>query len=311
MKKKVLLMGKSGSGKTSMRSIIFANYIARDTRRLGATIDVEHTHVRFLGNLVLNLWDCGGQEAFMENYFASQRENIFRNVEVLIYVFDVESRETEKDMHYYQNCLEGIMEFSKDTKIFCLIHKMDLLQEDQRESIFKDRESRLRKASQPLDFTCFRTSIWDETLYKAWSTIIYSLIPNVHELEKHLNVFAKIIDADEVLLFERATFLVICYCERKKHKDVHRFEKVSNIIKQFKLSCSKLAAQFQSMEVKNSQFSAFIDGFTPNTYVMVIMSDSSIPSAATLLNIRNSRKHFEKLEGVKNLSQSSSSSYSR
>ena len=30
----------------------------------------------------LNLWDCGGQEAFMENYFTSQRENIFRNVEV-------------------------------------------------------------------------------------------------------------------------------------------------------------------------------------------------------------------------------------
>lgn len=37
----VLLMGKSGSGKTSMRSIIFANYIARDTRRLGATSKVS------------------------------------------------------------------------------------------------------------------------------------------------------------------------------------------------------------------------------------------------------------------------------
>ncbi len=33
-KKKVLLMGKSGSGKSSMRSIIFSNYLARDTRRL-------------------------------------------------------------------------------------------------------------------------------------------------------------------------------------------------------------------------------------------------------------------------------------
>ena len=48
----VLLMGKSGSGKTSMRSIIFANYIARDTRRLGATSEcsplltlVPHPHV--------------------------------------------------------------------------------------------------------------------------------------------------------------------------------------------------------------------------------------------------------------------------
>ena len=29
------------------------------------------------------------------------------------------------------------------------------------------------------------------------------------------------IDADEVLLFERATFLVICYSERRKHKDIH------------------------------------------------------------------------------------------
>lgn len=39
-------MGKSGSGKTSMRSIIFANYIARDTNRLGPTMEVEHAHVR-------------------------------------------------------------------------------------------------------------------------------------------------------------------------------------------------------------------------------------------------------------------------
>ncbi|XP_029785804.1 ras-related GTP-binding protein B isoform X4 [Suricata suricatta] len=253
MKKKVLLMGKSGSGKTSMRSIIFANYIARDTRRLGATIldrlhslqinsslstfslvdsvgntktfDVEHSHVRFLGNLVLNLWDCGGQDTFMENYFTSQRDNIFRNVEVLIYVFDVESRELEKDMHYYQSCLEAILQNSPDAKIFCLVHKMDLVQEDQRD-------------------------------------------------------------------------LVISHYQCKEQRDAHRFEKISNIIKQFKLSCSKLAASFQSMEVRNSNFAAFIDIFTSNTYVMVVMSDPSIPSAATLINIRNARKHFEKLERV-------------
>ena len=39
---------------------------------------------------------------------------------------------------------------------------------------------------------------------------------------------------------------------------------------------SKLQAQFQSMEVRNSCFSAFVDFFTPNTYVMVIMSDPTI-----------------------------------
>jgi Ras-related GTP-binding protein A/B len=71
----------------------------------------------------------------MENYFASQRDHIFRNVEVLIYVFDVESRELEKDMHYYQSCLEAILQNSKEAKIFCLLHKMDLIQEDQRDQV--------------------------------------------------------------------------------------------------------------------------------------------------------------------------------
>uniref|UniRef100_A0A2K6KWZ1 Ras-related GTP-binding protein n=1 Tax=Rhinopithecus bieti TaxID=61621 RepID=A0A2K6KWZ1_RHIBE len=256
MKKKVLLMGKSGSGKTSMRSIIFANYIARDTRRLGATI-LDRIHslqinsslstyslVDSVGNTktlielricLLYIFFSTRQDTFMENYFTSQRDNIFRNVEVLIYVFDVESRELEKDMHYYQSCLEAILQNSPDAKIFCLVHKMDLVQEDQRDLIFKEREEDLRRLSRPLECSCFRTSIWDETLYK-----------------------------------------VISHYQCKEQRDAHRFEKISNIIKQFKLSCSKLAASFQSMEVRNSNFAAFIDIFTSNTYVMVVMSDPSI-----------------------------------
>ena len=77
---------------------------------------------------------------------------------------------------------------------------MDLVQEDQREVIFSEREEDLKKLSKPLDCTCFRTSIWDETLYKAWSSIVYMLIPNVKDMESSLNEFAEILDADEVPL---------------------------------------------------------------------------------------------------------------
>jgi len=49
-----------------MRSIIFANYLARDAYRITFTVDVNQHRVRFLGNLVLALWDCGGQDMFME-----------------------------------------------------------------------------------------------------------------------------------------------------------------------------------------------------------------------------------------------------
>lgn len=165
-----------------MSNIIFYNIILYThifINLLYLIVDVEHSHVRFLGNLVLNLWDCGGQEAFMENYFASQRDNIFRNVEVLIYVFDVESRELDKDMHYYQSCLEAILQNSPEAKIFCLVHKMDLVQEDQRDLIFREREEDLKRLSLPLECTCFRTSIWDETLYRYIFVTIMTLIYNI------------------------------------------------------------------------------------------------------------------------------------
>ena len=42
--------------------------------------------------------------------------------------------------------------------------------------------------------------------------IVYRLIPNITQLENSLNSFADVLDADEVLLFERATFLVSGAC---------------------------------------------------------------------------------------------------
>ncbi|XP_024424786.2 ras-related GTP-binding protein A-like [Desmodus rotundus] len=296
MKKKVLLMGKSGSGKTSMRSIIFDNCVALDTRRLGATVDVERSHIRFPGGLVLNLWDCGGQDAFLESCVAGRRGGVFRDVAALVYVFDVGSRDLEQDVHYYQSCLEAILRSSPAASIFCLVHKMDLVQEDQRDPVFAEREDDLRRLSRPLECACFPTSIWDETLYRAWSSVVYQLLPNVQQLEANLSGFARIIEAEEVLLFERVTFLVMAHYQRAEQRDARRAGKISNIMRQFRLSCRKLAAAFQSMEVRNSHFAAFLHAFTSNMCVMVVMSDPSIPSAATLINIRNAGRHFEKLE---------------
>ena len=298
-----------------MRSIIFANYLARDTTRLSPTLDVEHSSVRFLGDLVLNLWDCGGQDAFYESYFERDRETIFRSVELLIYVFDIESDCPEKDFDHFCGVLEAIEENSPDARIFVLVHKMDLVADEDRVAILEDRKSLIEESCLSCgveSFQCFGTSIWDETLYKAWSEIVTNLIPNISILEQHLSRFCRICDADEVVLFERATFLVISHAQtneeeeekkdegipahvaRTPHFDAHRFEKISNIVKQFKLSCGKAQSQFQGMDVRNSRFSAFIDAFTANTYIMVIVSNPNVHTAATLLNIQNARAHFER-----------------
>ena len=49
-----------------------------------------------------------------------------------------------------------------------------------------------------LQTVCFRTSIWDETLYKAWSAIVTQLIPNVEAVEDQLGNLRTIMGANEV-----------------------------------------------------------------------------------------------------------------
>lgn len=115
---------------------------------------------------------------------------------------------------------------------------MDLVPEEDREAVFGERRLLIEgQANTRFSFqmTFFKTSIWDETLYKAWSSIVYQLIPNVKSLEQQLERLCGICGADEMVLFEKATFLVISHATHRAHADVHRFEKISNIIKQFKL----------------------------------------------------------------------------
>lgn len=105
----------------------------------------------------------------MQNYLATQRDHIFRNVEVLIFVFDIESREFERDLITYSSCIEALRDNSPSAHIFCLVHKMDLVQNELRDRLFHERSIVLKERSRGMEITCYPTSIWDETLYKVCS----------------------------------------------------------------------------------------------------------------------------------------------
>lgn len=161
-------MGRSGAGKTSMRSIIFHNNIARDTRDIEPTILWNNdTHVQFLGDLNINIWDCGGQDDAFCKYFTTHQNLIFKSVSVVIYVFDSISTDLDKDIHYYQSCLELILRHSSNAKVFCLMHKADLIPDDKREKTFEKQRLELFVRSEPIQIQVFQTSIWDESLYAA------------------------------------------------------------------------------------------------------------------------------------------------
>lgn len=217
IKKKVLLMGRHQSGKTSMRSIIFQNTLPSLTSRLGATIEVEQSHQRFLGSLVLNLWDCAGQKSFLESYISAQKSTIFAHVGVLIYVFDVEtsSQDWMSDLKYFRECLKALLDYSPEATAFVLIHKMDRVSASERSTVFAAKRHQLLQhcVTGTKVSRVFGTSIWDETLYKAWSQIVHTLVPNATALKRGLTTLTRACGAVEAVLFEKTTFLLIAHSE--------------------------------------------------------------------------------------------------
>lgn len=160
---------------------------------------------------------------------------------------------------------------------------MDLVNEGVRGVVFSEKQaSILAQAGDRLRIRCFRTSIWDETLYRAWSHIVYSLVPNTALLESHLNEYCTTCGADEIVLFESTTFLVIAHATCTPHSDAHRFEKISNIIKQFKLSCRKVQAHFDGMLVQHQQLTALFENLTRSTAIMFISSDPEVMHTAVI-----------------------------
>ncbi|BGO99940.1 GTP-binding protein GTR1 [Rhodotorula toruloides] len=319
-RKKVLLMGKSGSGKTSMRAIIFKSQLAADTRRLGATIDVESSQIKFLGGLRLDLWDCGGQDSFMDSHLTAQSSTVFRSVHSLIYIFDAESPELlTSDTAYFLKCLRTLRDQNPPSTsssgssgedggptVFVLLHKMDLVPVDMQASKLAEFEAEVTKKARESGYQgglqFYGTSIWNETLYKAWSIVMSHLMPSLSSLRTHLSHFLSLSSASEVVLFERTTFLVISSVtnEQEVHDtewDERRFERISTMVKAFKLGCSKIRSPFSSLVVSTQHYTAVLDSLTPETYILVI-ARGEIQPAAIELNIRLARPHFGKLEAI-------------
>lgn len=162
---------------------------------------------------------------------------MFADVACLIYVFDIHARPTEVDLIHFEAALDSLRTHSPEARLYTLLHKTDLLPPEAMAALVKERRVEVEKRAIPSLTHTFATSIWDETLYKAWSAIVHALMPRVRQIEARLAAYAEEVRADEIVLFEPNTLLVLAQAVRHAGHDHHRLEKLSSIVKQFRMSC--------------------------------------------------------------------------
>lgn len=267
-------------------------------------------------HLRLTSWGFS-QDSFVESYLTNQRSHVFTSVAVLIFVFDISSKESASDMLSFASTIRALHEYSPNSKVFVLVHKMDLAPIEQKDGIFREKVREIRATSddegfrsEQVDF--WATSIWDQSLYRAWTRVIYFLVPNAATIENMLGKLAELIDARELILYERTTCLVVTHVSRgveRSNPFPDRFERISSILKTHKHSMAKhtgiMASEvsFAEMQVKTGLFMFFITRLTENTNLAVVMPSEEGTFNAARVNIQLAKKEFAHLDIIEKKSK--------
>ncbi len=322
---KLIILGDEGVGKTSIFSVMFLNSCPENTLTFSFTNGVSTSKIEFgLGNKLL-IEDCGGQQQFQNEYFTSKKKEVFTNVDILVFVIEAIRKQKndndnniinndfliEKDsLTYFENCLKALSELSPKAKIFVLIHKMDLIRPNLKQVTFENKKKQImaifnnfnkninKNTNCNFQINCIPTSIWEKSLYTAWKRIMCSVEMNTERLKKGLDLLRRACGADDVAVFEKSTFLMICSSsENRRGGEIfedERFDKFSVLIKKLMKSSLFLGNKgCNHFQFTNRKISAYIEEFTKNTLILIVVTKPNINFALFSVNIALTRKDFE------------------
>ena len=172
---------------------------------------------------------------------------------------------------------------------------MDKVDPRIRNEIFDNRVKQFKLKSEKFQIKCFATSIWENTLYKAWSNILRSIIPNIEKITELLGNYSIASQVDDIALFEKNTFLCISSFNNKNIKDNERYEKICGLMKKLKNTCRMVSKKYNNFLIKNIGNIIYFDDFGNSTYIMVVLSKKNVSLELLKINIEISKKLFNNI----------------
>ena len=167
--RKILLLGRAGVGKTTIKEIIFEGHDPRDLliNPLSPTRGIKPSVYSWL-DLSLGIFDSSGQELNGILNKNKTQSVAFENTDVIIYIFDFmiwasKSKEIIKEI---QDIIDIIRIRSYDTKMILFLHKIDQVNPSNRESDINDLKNEIQnKFNLPIYFT----SIYPDFIYSVYN----------------------------------------------------------------------------------------------------------------------------------------------
>ncbi|XP_061597089.1 ras-related GTP-binding protein C-like [Cololabis saira] len=201
---RILLMGLRRSGKSSIQKVVFHKMSPNETLFLESTNKIYKEDISSSSFVSFQIWDFPGQVDFFDPTFDS--EMIFKGTGALIFVIDAQDDYMEA-LGRLHLTVSRAFKVNPDINFEVFIHKVDGLSDDHKIETQRDIHQRANDdlADAGLDklhLSFYLTSIYDHSIFEAFSKVVQKLIPQLPTLENLLNIFISHSGIEKAFLFD-------------------------------------------------------------------------------------------------------------
>lgn len=201
-KPKILLMGLRRSGKSSIQKVVFHKMSPNETLFLESTNKIVKDDISNSSFVQFQIWDVPGQIEIP----VFDPEHMFQGCGALIFILDAQDEYHNAMVKLHQTVTRAY-EINPDIKFEVFVHKVDGLSDDRKMEVQRDIQQRTMDdlADAGLDTIQPRfhlTSIYDHSIFEAFSKVVQKLIPQLPTLENLLNILVSHCGIEKAFLFD-------------------------------------------------------------------------------------------------------------
>jgi Ras-related GTP-binding protein A/B len=270
--KKIILMGLSNAGKTCIYERVFEGKKPWELMHSTATKGINYRKYQVSTVTKPMIWDLGGQQQYLDEYHGPLRKNIFKQASVLLYVVDaIDAERFENARKEFQWSVKQMMKYNQDIKVHVFFHKTDLIHNKDEiipylTNLFSENIS--------CELKFHTTSVFDESLFTAWSSIIRDISPKSTFINKVLKILKEQEGVRDSLLIDKKSGLA-CGSTINGSNEIVVVGMISLLI----VTCDKVTTNMQMKNLKEfrlkttSSYLLLTD--VNDDLVLVIILDSS------------------------------------